>query len=258
MEDKKKCSFKEHQSNDTLKYCRECKIFMCNKCLIHHQGLFENHNQCDLYKDLNDIFIDKCDEKNHPNKLEFYCKNHNKLCCGLCITKLKVKDYGQHKDCDIELIENIKEEKKNKLKDNIKYLEDLSNNLNNAINELKKLFEKINENKEQLKLKIQKIFTNFRNIINEREDELLLEVNKIFEKEYFNENIIKNGEKLPNKINILLEKSKKINDEWNDNNKLNYLINMCINLDNNIETINIINDNINKCKINKEKKLSLI
>ena len=28
---------------------------------------------------------------------------------------------------------------------------------------------------------------------------------------------------------------------------------MCINIENNIETINIINDNINKCKLSKDK-----
>ena len=79
--------------------------------------------------------------------MEFYCKNHNKLCCVACISKIETKGYGQHKDCDICIIEDIKEEKKNKLKENIKYLENLSNNLNNSIKELKELFGKIDEKK---------------------------------------------------------------------------------------------------------------
>ena len=41
--------------------------------------------------------------------------------------------------------------------------------------------------------------------------------------------MIKDGEKLPNKVNILLEKTKKIDEEWNNNNinnnSSNYLIN---------------------------------
>ena len=45
--------------------------------------------------------------------------------------------------------------KKNKLSENIKYLEELSNSLQQTINELKNIFEKINENKKELKLKIQ-------------------------------------------------------------------------------------------------------
>ena len=104
-----------------------------------------------------EIFIDICKEKNHSIKLEFYCKNHNQLCCGYCITKIKTDDYGQHKDCDICVLEDIKEEKKNKLKDNIKYLEDLSNNLNESIKELKLLFDKVDEKKDDLKTKIQNI-----------------------------------------------------------------------------------------------------
>ena len=252
MEDKKKCTFKEHQNIDAIKYCTECKIYMCNKCLIHHQSLFENHNQYEINKDLLEIFIDKCEEKNHPNKLEFYCITHNKLCCASCITKLEGKGYGQHKDCNIDFIENIKEEKKNKLKDNIKYLENISNNLNNTINELKILFEKINENKEQLKLKIQKIFTNFRNAINEREDELLLKIDTTFNDEYVNDEIIKNSEKLPKKVKTLLEKSKLINNDWDNNNKLVSIINLCIDIENNINSINLINDNINRCKSNKD------
>ena len=59
-------------------------------------------------------------------------------------------------------------------------MEDLSNKIQQSINDLKIFFDKINENKENLKLKIQKIFTNIRNILNEREDEILLEVDNQF------------------------------------------------------------------------------
>ena len=61
------------------------------------------------------MFIDICKEKNHPLKLEFYCKNHNQLCCAACITKTETFGYGKNKDCDVCIIEDIKWEKKNKL-----------------------------------------------------------------------------------------------------------------------------------------------
>ena len=226
MEDqKKKCSFKEHKNIDAVYYCQDCKIYICNKCFNNHQGFFQNHqiNNIDNNKEL---FIDKCKEKNHPNKLEFYCKNHNQLCCALCISKIKAKDYGQHKDCEVCLIEDIKEEKKNKLKDNIKYLEDLSKNLNDIINELKMLFEKVDEKKEKIKLEIQKVFTKLRTALNEREDELLSEVDNKFNNLFGSEDIItKEGEKLPSKIKTSLEKGKLINNDWDDNNKLCFSIN---------------------------------
>ena len=56
-------------------------------------------------------------------------------------------------DYNICLIEDIEEEKRNKLKDNLKLIDNLSNNLEESINELKTTFEKINEDKENLKIK---------------------------------------------------------------------------------------------------------
>ena len=59
-----------------------------------------------------------------------------------------------------------------------------------------------------------------------------------------NEKIIKDSEKLPNKVKISLEKGKSIEKEWNDEIKLNSLINDCINIENNINEINTINNKI--------------
>ena len=57
---------------------------------------------------------------------------------------------------------------------------------------------------------------------------------------FCNEDIIKDNEKLPNKIK-LSEKGKIINEKWNeDNNQINSLINDYINIENNIKEINII------------------
>ena len=114
----------------------QCKIFMCNKCLNHHKDLFEDHQQINLENNLNEIFIDNCKEKGHINKLEFYCKNHNTLCCVCCVSNIVENNYGQHKNCDVCTIEKIKDEKKNKLKENIKQLEELSKNLEEIIKEL--------------------------------------------------------------------------------------------------------------------------
>ena len=55
-------------------------------------------------------------------------------------------------------------------------------------------------------MKITKIFTQIRNVINEREDSILLEVENIFENLYLKEEIIRKSENLPNKIKISLEK----------------------------------------------------
>ena len=83
-------------------------------------------------------------------KLEYFCRNHNQLCCAGCIAKIKKEKNGMHKDCDVCIIEEIKDEKKNKIKENIKYLENLSKTLEQSINSLNICFEKLKNNKEEI------------------------------------------------------------------------------------------------------------
>ena len=125
----------------------------------------------------------------------------------------------------------------------------MSNNLIEKINELKNIFVTINEKKENLKIKIQKIFTNIRSELNNREEELLLEMDKQFEKNFFNEDIITKGEKLPNKLKTALEKGKTIDKDWN-NNKLNSSINNCLIIENYIQDLNTIDTELKKSKLN--------
>jgi len=250
MENEVKCFSEEHKDIMAIKYCPECKIYMCNKCEGIHSSFFKNHNSFP-FKNEDEIFTGLCKEKNHNNKLEYFCKTHNQLCCVSCLCKLNEKGEGQHKDCDVCYIEKIKEEKKNKLKENIKYLEDLQNEFNENMKELKDIFLNIEKDKEKLKIDIQKIFTRIRNAVNEREDKLLLEIDDLYNTKFFNEDIIKNGEKLPKQIKLSLEKGKLIDKEWDNNNLYSY-INDCINIENHIKNINKIKESINNCDINNK------
>ena len=241
----KKCSSKDHIEINAISFCQICKIYMCNKCDNIHLKLCPNHCPYNLNENINEVFTGICNEENHSIELEYFCKSHNKLCCAACISKIKGKGNGQHTDCEVCFIENIKDEKKNKLKDNIKCLEDLSQTLQKTIIELKNLLEKIDNNKEELKIKIQKIFTQLRTALNDREDQLLIEVDKQFNYLYLNRDSIKESENLPNKIKIFLEKGKIIDENWN-NDKLASMINDCINIENNIQNINKLNENLYK------------
>ena len=117
----KKCASKEHKEIDAYFYCQECKIYMCNKCESFHRNLFEKHDYLKLDKEQNDISLRYCREENHNAKLEFFCKDHNILCCALCLCKIKDKGKGQHKDCDVCIIENIKYKRRKKKKIKRKY-----------------------------------------------------------------------------------------------------------------------------------------
>ena len=233
MEKQKKCSFEEHKEIDAIIYCPKCELYMCNKFEKTHLSWFKNHQTYKLNKD-EDIFTGYCQEENHPNKLIYFCKDHNQLCCAACLCKINKNGDGQHKDCNVSSIEDIKEEKKNKLIENIKCLEGLENKFNESIKELKEIIQNIEKNKEELKLELQKIFTKIRNAINDREDELLLNIDNLYSNKFINDEIINKSEKLPKIIKLSLEKGKLINKEW-DNNNLNSYIYDCINLENNIE-----------------------
>ena len=244
----KKCSLEEHKEKDANFYCIQCRVNMCNKCESFHSKLCKKHKVLPLDKNIDEIFTGCCKEKNHNNNiLDYFCKTHNQLCCAECISKIKNENIGTHHDCEIDILENIKEEKINILKDNIKFLEYLSNNIINSIKELKEIFEKNNKCKEELKLKISKIFTEIRNQLNKREDELFLEIDKTCDEFYVQEELIKESEKLPNKIRINIEKGKKLI-ETNINNNLNYVINDCLNIENITKDITTINNNIEKRK----------
>jgi len=255
MENQKKCSNKKHSELNAVNYCNICNIYLCNKCSNNHLDLLNNHPVINLTEYNNqEIFTGLCQELNHQIGLKFYCKNHNKLCCAACLSKMKVNGYGQHFNCEVCLIKDIKDEKKNKLKENIKYLEDSSKNIIESVNKLKEIYEKINKSKEEIKLKISKIFTKIRNVVNEREDKLLSEVDNKFDESYFKEDIIKKGEKLPNQIKIYLDKGKILDKDWDeDENKLISRINDCLNIEKNIQNIVDINDNIKKCNSDEIK-----
>ena len=108
----RKCFSKDHDKNIAICYCPECKIYMCKKCENLHSQLFKYHQEYNLNEEINELFNGFCHENNHLDKLEYYCRTHNKLCCSGCIVKLKSKDKGQHTDCDICFVKDIKEEKK--------------------------------------------------------------------------------------------------------------------------------------------------
>jgi len=227
---------------------------MCNKCSNFHSELFSNHHKYELNKDKKEIFTGLCKEEKHNNELQYYCKIHNILCCAACISKVKGEGNGQHSDCEVCLIKDIEGQKKKKLKENIKYLEEFSNKIENIINELKKIYAKINKDKEEIKMEISNIFTKIRNSLNEREDKLLLDIDNEFNNLYYKEDIIKQCQKLPNEIKNLLEIGKEINNKWNENEKLKN-INECINIENNVKKMKVIIENTNKSNLIKDIKI---
>ena len=242
---KEKCSSKSHKEIEASSYCIICKVYMCHKCETFHSDLCGHHkiiNSSDL--DITEFYTGICKENNHLCELDYFCRSHNILVCAKCIVKIQDENNGKHCNCKICTINEIKNEKMNNINDNINILQKLSNNIQESVDNLKKLYENINEKKEQLKMKAIKLFTKIRNEINNKEDKLLSEIDDFFENNFIKEEIIKNSEKLPNRIKVSLEKSKILND--NKENDINAIINTCLLIENNIKDVKTINDFISK------------
>jgi len=236
----KKCSSKKHSEINAIGFCQECNKYLCDKCLTFHSELFENHQIYQLDENLNDIFSGFCKEKGHNNKLEYFCQDHNQLCCSNCLCKISDGKNGQHKNCRVCPLDKIKDEKRKKLKENISCLEKLS-----ALNNNEKL------NKE--KIKVKNIFTKIRSSLNDREEKLLCDIDNLFNEKRMDKELSK-------KIEKNLEKGKKINEDWNEN-KLSLIINDCINIEKNMKDFNLINENANmdnEFKYNQEQLNSIL
>ena len=249
MNTSKKCSSKKHSEIDAISFCVDCNIFMCNKCLNYHNEILENHHKYNLNENFEEIFTGICKEESHKKELNYFCITHNILCCVACISKIKDGGNGQHSDCNVCSIDDIKDEKKDILEENISNLEDFSKTIENSVNELKQIIEKINKDKEELKMEIVQIFTKMRSAINEREDKILSEIDNKFKDLFYQEgdDIIKKSEKFQEKIKNFIIKGKQIYENWDNNNELlNSKINECIQIENSIKIIKDLEDNITK------------
>ena len=250
----KKCSFEEHKDIDAISYCSKCDIYVCEKCKDYHNDLINrNHNQI-FNKENNEI----CLEKNHQEKLEYFCRTHNKLCCRACVTKIKGLGNGQHSECDICFVKDITDERKNILEQNIIYLKNNRTTFDSLINKLKQAYKEISDKKEKLKIRIQKFFTKIRNEINKREDQLLLIVEQVYENYFFNKNFSKDIDKIENKLNLSINKEMLVSNEYN-NDEINFisLINDCILIEDCIKEINYLKENYEKYEKNETLSIDL-
>ena len=67
----------QKHSEKATKQCKECNIFLCEKCLTSHNDLFNNHNL---------LVITDGSRKQNPFSNEDKCKEHNKDFCSYCKT----------------------------------------------------------------------------------------------------------------------------------------------------------------------------
>ena len=223
---------------------------------IEQNNVDKSDNQLDLDNSLNDsnisktdIFTGLCKEENHNGlELEYYCKNHRQLCCAACICKIKGKGKGNHNDCEVCFIEEVKDLVYDKINSNIKFLEELSNNLSSSINKSYKSLKNIKKDNIELMRKIKIYFKDIRNALNKREEEILLNIDSLFNDLFAEGELFQKIEDLKITVNKSLEDIKDIK-SGQDKEPLNSVINNNIQIENQIIDINKINKELENQKL---------
>ena len=254
MEAKKNLCFKEdHKKKRILakEFCPECKKFYCEDCLVFHQSLFSGHKTRELTNKI--IFKGICNENQHSEKYEYFCKTHNKLCCSKCIIKINDNNtQGEHSKCDYCGLKEIQPKKEKEFKEK---RSEIKNNLEKLEKESLENFYKYRDNKEdekeKLKDKIVKTFQNYEKALTERKNKLLSDVEKI-SKSFQLEEYEKKIEILTNKIgniNELIDMS----DEIKEENEITSEMEFYCKVENDLNNINVFKDEINKYPSNQKK-----
>ncbi len=108
----------QKHSEKATKQCKECNIFLCEKCLTSHNDLFNNHN-ISMITDSNrkqnpfmGLNEDKC--KEHNKDYSSYCKSCKQSLCSFCLNddEINKKHQGHNIITYKNLIDAANEQKK--------------------------------------------------------------------------------------------------------------------------------------------------
>ena len=180
-------------SESAVKLCKECNIFLCDKCLLSHNDLFTNHtlnNITDSTKKSNLSSVpneDKC--KDHNKDFSTYCKSCKISLCTFCLNDddinkkhsghnlILYKDYisaasDQHKKLQFQTFESFSQYI-NKVEDNfnknfnesqaktVKTFEDFIKILQITLEEYKKKMETKNNKRNTVMYIIKKVYESY-------------------------------------------------------------------------------------------------
>ena len=85
----------KRHSSKAQKFCKECKIFLCEKCLTNHNELFSQHSLEETNKQQKAITESNITCKKHIKEYTDYCKTCKISLCPFCINDQKI--FSNHK-----------------------------------------------------------------------------------------------------------------------------------------------------------------
>ena len=241
------CSLEDHKEKKAIKECENCDIKLCQECSKFHSKYLPLHNLILINNEKSFYSKINCSQENH-NKipLNYYCQNHNELCCAFCLCIKEENNLGNHNKCKIISINEIENIKKQNLNENVKILNELIKKLCEKKQMIENILNEQEKNKEEIKKKISEYFTELRNILNEREDELFKIIDEKYDKEKISNKELKNIDNITKESNYLLKLGNEMMQLW-DNTKIIEMVKKSINIEKMNEKINnfikILDDN---------------
>ncbi|KAH3807227.1 hypothetical protein DPMN_135562 [Dreissena polymorpha] len=118
---------RNESSNYATVFCKECKELLCDECKKPHTIYRPGKHKLVSILDMNTASVvsemrgtDICEE--HGMKIEFYCEDHDKLCCSTCVLMHRKYDH-------VYEIASVAEEKYQTLKKTLKIMESATDNI---------------------------------------------------------------------------------------------------------------------------------
>ncbi|XP_063427116.1 E3 ubiquitin-protein ligase Midline-1-like [Mytilus trossulus] len=155
------CS-RHNKSSDRIKYCTDCEDTLCTECTFMHCAVqrISSHHLIDVSA----FRIKKNCNEHEDLSYEFYCSDHNCMVCQMCID-------NNHRNCGkIQTIDIPAKGCRSSL-----MLKDVTKDIKSLLNSTKEMVEERQKNKTrvgQIKAKVLKEISRFRQNINDHLDQL--------------------------------------------------------------------------------------
>ena len=176
------------------KQCKECNIFLCEKCLASHNDLFNNHNLSSINENskkqspLSAPNEDKC--KEHNKDYSSYCKTCKLSLCSFCLNddSINKKHQGHNVITYKNLIDAANEQKKKlqfpSYESFSQYVNKVEENFNKTFNENLAKTIKIYEEFIKIMQVTLEEFKKKMEIKNNKRNTVMLIIKKVYEKYY--------------------------------------------------------------------------
>ena len=189
----------QRHSSKAQKFCKECKLFLCEKCLTNHNELFSQHLLEETNKQQKTIVANNINCKKHIKDFIEYCKTCKISLCQMCIADQKI--YSIHKGHSIvqykKIVDSAKEINKkmqfSTYESFIPFINKLEDNFNKKFNENKERTLKILENLGELIKKFSEEFKKAMEIKLKKKNIIMFIIRKVYENYYSDYKLFNTG-----------------------------------------------------------------